>query len=119
MSIELHSIDCIEYMKGLDDNAFELAIVDPPYGIGESGGNESRNRVASKGYKRKEWDNSAPNPDYFDQLKRVSKNQIIHDFVNILKKSKKRTTKKLIGTAFRKLAIKKLLDMARQPKSAV
>ncbi len=67
----------MEYMKGLDDNAFELAIVDPPYGLGESGGNESRNRVASKGYKRKQWDNSAPNPDYFDQLKRVSKNQII------------------------------------------
>ena len=31
--IELHNIDCMEYMKGLDDNAFELAIVDPPYGI--------------------------------------------------------------------------------------
>ena len=35
--IELHNIDCMEYMKGLEDNAFELAIVDPPYGIGESG----------------------------------------------------------------------------------
>ncbi len=32
--IELHNMDCMEYMKGLDDNAFELAIVDPPYGIG-------------------------------------------------------------------------------------
>jgi site-specific DNA-methyltransferase (adenine-specific) len=75
--IELLQMDCMEYMKGLDENAFELAIVDPPYGIGESGGNESRNRVASKGYKKKDWDNSSPNVEYFNQLKRVSKNQII------------------------------------------
>tara|TARA_R110000751_G_scaffold251051_1_gene350536 strand:+ start:65 stop:682 length:618 start_codon:yes stop_codon:yes gene_type:complete len=67
----------MEYMKGLEDNAFELAIVDPPYGIGESGGNESRNRVASNSYKRKDWDISAPNKDYFIELQRVSKNQII------------------------------------------
>jgi site-specific DNA-methyltransferase (adenine-specific) len=67
----------MEYMKGLEDNAFELAIVDPPYGIGESGGNESRNRVASNSYKQKDWDSSAPKAIYFEQLQRVSKNQII------------------------------------------
>lgn len=75
--IDLHNIDCMEYMKGLDDNAFDLAIVDPPYGIKESGGNESRNRVASNNYARKEWDNYAPDKDYFLELQRVSKNQII------------------------------------------
>ena len=34
MTVELLNIDCMEYMKGLDANAFDLAIVDPPYGIG-------------------------------------------------------------------------------------
>ena len=42
--IEILNTDCMEYMKGLEDNAFELAIVDPPYGIGESGGNKKKER---------------------------------------------------------------------------
>ena len=75
--VELLNIDCMEYMKGLKDNAFELAIVDPPYGIGESKNNESRNRVASNNYKSKDWDDNPPDCGYFDQLRRVSKNQII------------------------------------------
>jgi site-specific DNA-methyltransferase (adenine-specific) len=77
MSIELLNIDCMEYMKGLEDNAFELAIVDPPYGIGEGKSNESRNRVASNNYKSKEWDSKPPAVEYFKELQRVSKNQII------------------------------------------
>ena len=75
MSVELLNIDCMEYMKGLDDNAFELACVDPPYGIGMSGGN-----VGYKGgnnLERKEWDAKIPPKEYFDEVKRVSKNQII------------------------------------------
>ena len=79
-SIELLNVDCMEYMKGLDDNAFELAIVDPPYGIGESGKtNKTRSCIAeSKDYKPfAGGDLFAPDPSYFDQLKRVSKNQII------------------------------------------
>jgi len=75
--IKLLNIDCMEYMKGLEENAFELAIVDPPYGIGESGGNESRNRVKTNNYLKKNWDKSAPSPEYFIELQRVSKNQII------------------------------------------
>ena len=76
--IELFNIDCMEYMKGCEDNSFDLAIVDPPYGIGESGGKScSRNRFDSIIYEKKEWDNSAPNIEYFTELKRVSKNQII------------------------------------------
>lgn len=69
--------DCMEYLAGLKDKAFELAVVDPPYGIGESGGNESRNRVASNGYIKKEWDKSAPPREYFLMLVAVSKNQIV------------------------------------------
>lgn len=77
MIVELLNMDCMDYMRGLPDKAFDLAIVDPPYGIGESGGNESRNRVASNGYARKEWDNEAPPVAYFRELERVSRHQII------------------------------------------
>lgn len=67
--------DCMEGMKGFEDNHFDLAIVDPPYGIGMSGGN-----VGYKGnnnLKRKEWDKEIPKKEYFTELMRVSKNQII------------------------------------------
>lgn len=72
--VELLNIDCMEYMEAVPDNHFELAIVDPPYGIGESGGKDRRGK--SK-HIRKNWDSSTPRGDYFRQLKRVSKNQII------------------------------------------
>ena len=81
--IELLNIDCMEYMKGLDDNAFELAIVDPPYGIGEGAkkrDNSSSDRWKAPPQKKhnlKDWDDCAPSPEYFSELFRVSKNQII------------------------------------------
>jgi site-specific DNA-methyltransferase (adenine-specific) len=78
--IELLNIDCKEYMATQEDNAFDLAIVDPPYGIGESGkSNNSRGKLAiSKDYKPFYGDDLKP-PDekYFIELKRISKNQII------------------------------------------
>ena len=76
---DVHLVDCVEFMKGLPDKAFDLAIVDPPYGIGEDGlKNHSRSKIAkSKEYTPKQWDSCAPNKEYFEQLKRVSKNQII------------------------------------------
>jgi len=77
MSITLHNGDCMEALRAMPDNAFELAIVDPPYGIGESGGKDSRNRFNCTSYENKEWDTSAPNALYFDELRRVSRNQII------------------------------------------
>ena len=77
MTVQLLNADCMEYMADLPDKAFDLAIVDPPYGIGESGDNESRNRVASNNYKAKEWDNEPPNFRYFEELSRVSKNMIV------------------------------------------
>ena len=80
MTIELLHIDCMEYMATLEDNAFELAIVDPPYGIGESGStNKSRCKMAiAKDYKSFAGDDlKPPDAEYFTELKRVSKNQII------------------------------------------
>ena len=73
--IDLLHIDCMEYMAALPDKAFELAIVDPPYGIGMDGGN-----VGYKGFNdfnKKDWDSSIPEIKYFIELKRVSVNQII------------------------------------------
>ena len=72
-------MDCLEAMKDMEDNAFDLAIVDPPYGIGESSNdNKSRSKLGkSKDYGCKKWDDNAPNKEYFKELKRVSKNQII------------------------------------------
>lgn len=76
MSVELLHMDCMEYMRGLPDKAFDLAIVDPPYGIGDekltSGGT-----WAAK-YKKGDcaWD-VAPEAEYFSELERVSKNWIV------------------------------------------
>lgn len=70
---KLYNMDCMEGMKKFPDNYFELAIVDPPYGIkiNKSG------RLGHYGGKDKTWDNNIPNDGYFKELKRVSKNQII------------------------------------------
>lgn len=70
---KVFNVDCMEYMKSLPDNAFDLAIVDPPYGIGIN----SSGRLGHYGGKGKNWDNSIPNDEYFDELFRISKNQII------------------------------------------
>lgn len=66
-------------MSAFDDGFFDLAIVDVPYGIGESGRtNKTRSVLAkSRDYGNKNWDESPPDKEYFDELFRVSKNQII------------------------------------------
>lgn len=75
-NINLINDDCINVMKGYHDNHFDLAIVDPPYGIGAS--EMTMGKGKDKKYKKgKMWDNYTPNDDYFIELKRVSKNQII------------------------------------------
>ena len=69
----------MELMSRYEDNHFDLAIVDPPYGIGE-GNKTIRTRKKHNNkivHKDKDWDNSIPNKEYFKELKRVSKNQII------------------------------------------
>lgn len=79
MAIELLHVDCMEYMATLPDNAFDLAIVDPPYGIGIDGQKENIKGKKSdrKRHDQKEWDCSIPNEIYFIELQRISKNQII------------------------------------------
>ena len=73
-------IDCMEYMRTLPDKYFDLAVVDPPYGIGIDGQkgcvckNPKHNR---KQHIKKSWDSRIPDEFYFKELERVSKNQII------------------------------------------
>lgn len=71
--------DCMAGMARYPDKHFDLAVVDPPYGIGESSSNnKSRSKLASaKDYGSKDWDDNAPEKEYFLELKRVSRNQII------------------------------------------
>ena len=75
----VYNMDCMDYMAGLPDNAFDLAIVDPPYGINESGQtNKTRGDLATaKDYGNKVWDRFSPDDKYFKQLFRVSKAQIV------------------------------------------
>jgi len=77
--INLHNKDCMEALKEFKDNQFNLAIVDPPYGIGISGQKENKKGKKSdrKFHKEKNWDNKIPSKNYFNQLQRVSENQII------------------------------------------
>ena len=71
--------DCTKALKRFNDNHFDLAIVDPPYGIDIN--NQSQGKgggVARKiDYTKKDWDKTAPEIIYFNELRRVSKNQII------------------------------------------
>ena len=73
--IEMLNCDCMEYMATLPDKAFDLAIVDPPYGLErfKKGGSH----VNKYGDEKGKWNNEKPTKEYFDELFRVSKNQII------------------------------------------
>jgi len=74
--INIYNKDCLEALKEMQDNEFHLAIVDPPYGIGaEQGYGQSNNKKVHN--RLKQWDNETPTKEYFDELFRVSKNQII------------------------------------------
>ena len=103
MISEAHNVDCREYMKAIPDGFFNLAVVDPPYGIGSGSGaslnvfehtckrlrrytGNRKNRLSAGAGKLKdrvlqtmnsEWDNLLPTPEYFEELFRISKNQII------------------------------------------
>jgi len=86
--ISIYNEDCLQALKAMADKQFDLAIVDPPYGIGASadsrvGGSYTVNlggvkkKVAAKAYTPKDWDFSKPTIEYWKELKRVSKNQIV------------------------------------------
>ncbi len=80
---EVKLLDCMEGMRQYPDKYFELAIVDPPYGIGIANMDIGlgKSKKASKAKNRKwgasSWDKKTPNSDYFNELRRVSKGQII------------------------------------------
>lgn len=71
--------DCMDILKQLPDKCIDLVLTDPPYGIGEAAGkNKSRgNKAIAKDYGNKDWDNSIPEKEIFNEIFRVSKNQII------------------------------------------
>ena len=87
--ITITNEDNMALMARYPDGYFDLAIVDPPYGINadEAQNNAALQRIKANGkskagkgyklYKKSEWDNSIPNKGYFDELFRVSKNQIV------------------------------------------
>jgi len=82
-----YNMDCLEAMKEMKDNEFDLAIVDPPYGINicneinKSGFKMGSSKNSLTKYenhlKEKSWDNEIPKGEYFYELQRISKNQII------------------------------------------
>jgi len=72
--ITLYLADCLPMMREMSDKAFDLAIVDPQFGIGIS---RSARLVTDKGLQAKAWDDVPISPDYFKDLFRVSINQII------------------------------------------
>jgi len=74
--IELIHGDCMDYMKSLENKALELAICDPPYGIGDKFKGGKTGKMNFNEVVNKDWD-KVPDAEYFEQLMRVSKNQII------------------------------------------
>jgi site-specific DNA-methyltransferase (adenine-specific) len=79
--IEITNEDNMLLMARYPDNYFDLAIVDPPYGIGfgdyERGGQGIKTKERHTKNGKKKWDDTIPSQEYFNELKRVSKNQII------------------------------------------
>jgi site-specific DNA-methyltransferase (adenine-specific) len=84
---QYYNMDCMEGMKQFPDKYFDLALVDPEYGRGEDGGRNRSKFVKQKsgsslyvpdgGYEKEHWDQEPVGPEYFEELFRVSKHQII------------------------------------------
>lgn len=75
--INLHHIDCMKFMANVPDKYYELAIVDPPYGLGLDFTNKNGLTKAGSMHENKDWNNAVPDEAYFMELHRISKNQII------------------------------------------
>src|SRR5690606_7751779 len=78
--MSIYNCDCMDLLKQTPDNYYSLSIVDPPYGIKRSGQMETFTKNPKhkrKHFENKEWDNDIPKEEYFKELFRVSKNQII------------------------------------------
>lgn len=76
MISEAYNMDCMEYMRTIPEKFFDLAVVDPPYGIRMTTMNMGGRKTIAPD-KTKMWDDCAPNADYFKELFRVSKRQVI------------------------------------------
>ena len=80
---EVYNEDCVQALKRFSDNQFDLAVVDPPYGLDLAnmnmgvGKSKKASKIQNRKWKPKDWDKETPTPEYFAQLFRVSKNQII------------------------------------------
>lgn len=72
--------DCLEVMKGMPDKCVDLVLTDPPYGLGIDGQKESISKNPKhnrKGHEFMGWDTAIPNKEYFDEIFRISKQQVI------------------------------------------
>lgn len=73
--------DCMDVMREYPDKHFDLAIADPPYGLGQDGHagsvRVSDGKQLRRVFEQKEWDKQIPPAEYFAELRRVSKNQIV------------------------------------------
>lgn len=76
-SVHMVNADCMELLASYPDKAFNIAIVDPPYGIDIMHGGGKPIHLGFKQYTRKNWDKERPGEKYFNELFRVSENQII------------------------------------------
>lgn len=74
--IQLLNADCVSEMKKFPDKYFDLAVVDPPYGININA-NLGRKKGKRKRFAEATWDDQIPSDEYFSELFRVSKNQIV------------------------------------------
>jgi len=76
--LDIRNCDCMELMADFPDNHFDLAIVDPPYGINWTEQVQNPNEGKNwKVWENKKWDAKPPTVEYFEELERVSKNRII------------------------------------------
>lgn len=76
----VYNEDCVEGLKRFSDNYFDLAIVDPPYGINISsagGYYHIKGKGQANPHTKKDWDSGIPTAEYWEELFRVSKNQIV------------------------------------------
>ena len=92
-SSEVYLEDCVKALKRFNDNHFDLAIVDPPYGLERFKANDGGNskKITTFGDKDKNWNNIKPTAEYWKELFRVSKNQIVwggNYFIEYLKNTR-------------------------------
>ena len=86
-------MDCMEAMKAFPENYFDLAVVDPPYGIGEDKTKRpSRGKTYTKPHNSKDWDKETASEEYFIELQRVSKNQIVWGANHFIEKINKNSS---------------------------